>query len=241
MSFYFQSIVFFIIILLGYFLLRHLGYIETIRPSKRNSTSELLVSEAINNGPSIEFGKAVTMAESIHDQKEKVFTTVPNNEVVLMSTLEPFPWKQIPKDINEITIKLEAFIGPQNSSNFLVVSSGDGLFTVLSKDNDLVFKFGNVTVSLTETGFSSPVLPIGTLTLSAKIQFHSQDKQLMIIKAQAQVGDIQLKSNPNIITKKGWGSNIRNKFKSANDQMFQGVNINSLQTTVKWKTFEKTT
>jgi hypothetical protein len=158
---------------------------------------------------------------------------VRENKVVLMSTLEPFPWDQIAGEVTEIDIHVEANIGAQENPNFLIVSAGDGLFNVFSKDNEIIFCFGGATMSLGSFEFKPPPSPIGVFTLSAKAKLFSDSLQL---RAEAQVGDRQLQLNPNVQEGGMWGKDVRPLFQKANPRMFQGTNINALQTTIKWRT-----
>lgn len=159
---------------------------------------------------------------------------VPNNKVVLLSTLDPFPWSQMPPNLTKIFIDIEANIGPQQSNNFLVVSSGNGLFSVYSKMDEITLSFGGVVMNLGEFHFESPQVPLGTFTLHAEIEFHDDS---MSIKADAQSGDIQKQKGDMVMEMAGcWGDDVRNKFDKADSKMFQGVNVNALSTTIKWET-----
>jgi hypothetical protein len=263
MNYYSEGAMIVVIIVAGIIVLKYFGYLNcmsTATPSSNDNDGYKDTTNRDDNTVLTSFGRAVSLAPTettpannslnfastpepplptkMAEQDDQI-EPIPENKVILMSTLEKFPWNQIPSKVTYLEIDVEAFIGPQESENFLILSAGEGLLNIYSLQNQIVMTFGNISAVLTETGFTSPPIPIGTFTLSSKIKFHQKDKLFMELEAQAQVGDKQLKVNPNVVKKSSWGYDIRTLFQSTNKQMYQGVNVNGLQTTVKWKTIEK--
>ena len=257
MNHYSEGAMIVVIIVAGILVLRYFGYLSCMDTTPAASDNGSTSSDGNDNTVLTSFGRAVSLAptettpanDSLNFQatpetplptkmaeSDEQLEPVPDNKVVLMSTLEKFPWNQIPFNVTYLEIDVEAFIGPQESDNFLIVSAGEGLLNIYSLHNQIVMTFGNMSAVLAETGFTSRPVPVGTFTLTSKIKFHQKDKLFMDLEAQAQVGDKQLKVNPNVVKKSSWGYDVRTQFQMANRQMYQGVNINGLQTTVKWKT-----
>ena len=249
-----------VMLIVTYALLQYTGNLPSCPSSKKQGGTETPSSVLTGSNP-LRFGQRFTHAPSASNPADQQFSfyspppypkdTLPpqpgtypswkmpapvaKNKVVLMSTLEEFPWKQIPGNVTNMEIHVEATIGPQHEETFTVVESGnkekDVGLRVYCFRGIVYFCFLGCCMGLTVLPYKPPPTPIGVLTLGAKIVFTGDS---MVINAQAQVGDKQLFKNTNTKQAEAYGKDVRALFPSLDPKMYQGPNITALQTNVQW-------
>ena len=100
---------------------------------------------------------------------------ISRNTVILLSTLNSFPWSQIPAAPNEIRVKVSCYIGAQTDTSFLIV--GTSGFEVGVIDYALFVIFGGTTVNLgriedppDDYTPGDPLYPLGPIKVFVKVQ-----------------------------------------------------------------------
>lgn len=163
-------------------------------------------------------------------------TDLEHNEVVLMGTLENFPWKTISPRITDLVMDISANINYVPDPVFPIISMWDPSkvcsdIQLIIKGEALWFHFLSCEIFVCEFRRERPPFPIGTVTFHAHIEFKPNGT---IIKVKGQVGDEQ-KKDPK--TNEYIASNFANTqifLKDIPEIAFQDPNVNALQTKIKW-------
>lgn len=201
-------------------------------PNKKTSTQKSIIQiamESYSNKP----------------PKNNPFLPTISNEVVLMSTLNRFPWAQIDKEIVKMSFFIEANVGPQNSffsglrspekDTFEIVKTyakdrTNQTFDLYVNNNTLTLYFLGARIQLVSIPAQPPTFPTGNVRCQFFVIFSSPTEFRIEAKGcvSSTVGAV-IKEVVNTGSR-----NIRQEMALYPGKLYKGQRVTTLQTKVSW-------
>lgn len=153
-------------------------------------------------------------------------STVQKNTVVLLATLDDFPWMQIPPQLKKLEIKINVFVGPQERNSYLLVDTA-GFAALVIEGVVSVVLFGT-RYEIGPIHFPGKNYPVGTVTVLTSLSFEGNGSAVAAMSYQGpRAEDTGTRSDAISIVPKLI-------FPKDNSAMTQGKGLSALQTTVTW-------